>query len=77
MNDQDILDISGLIHRKWSASFKILELAKNETNDGSPDWNEFHELRLESAIKEEKKWNDFNNRFIAEHRTILNRIFGI
>jgi hypothetical protein len=77
VNQQDIVDIAQLIYNRWSEAASLLDHAKKETDDGSPDWQEFHEYRVESAKAEEWKWNDLKNRYNDQHRTTINKAFGI
>lgn len=45
----------GLIYRKWSEAFDNLKAEQNAKDDGTPDWDEFHQHRLEAAKKEEAR----------------------
>ena len=76
MTHDDALEVSGLIHSKWVETFESLKTVKNERNDSSPDWEEFHQLRLDSAKLDEQKWSDIKDRFMTEHRHVFLKMFG-
>jgi len=77
VNEQEIMDIASLIYGKWSETMDSLDHVKKETDDGSPDWNEFHEIRLAATIADEKKWFSIRNNYNAENRAVINKAFGI
>lgn len=43
-----------LAYREWAAAFDSLKAAKEEQDDSSADWLQFHVARLEGAIEEER-----------------------
>lgn len=50
MISDDLLDeAQRLIYRAWATAFDNHKKVKQETNDGSPDWLEFHNTRLLTA----------------------------
>lgn len=75
MEDTDIIEIAGLIHRRWADAFEVLKHVKAEKNDGSPDWEELHEVRFESAQAEEWEWNDRKQRYLAEHKSTFKKMW--
>jgi hypothetical protein len=77
MTDSDIVEIASLVHRRWSEAFDILKHVRSETDNGSPDWNGFHDVRLTNAEDAERKWNEIRTRYINEHRAVIAKSFGI
>ena len=77
MNDQDILDIAGLIHRKWSETVVNHKIVREERNDGSEDWEAFHFERLTNATEALNHWSGVKERFQETYRAELTRSFGI
>ena len=45
-----------LIYREWAQSCDILKAVKAEKNDGSEDWNQFHDFRLKKALSAKDNW---------------------
>lgn len=78
MQDQDILDIAQLIWNKWSKTVDALTRVADEKPDKSePDWKEFHRTRMLNATNDEEYWSHLKQRFIDEHRDVINRSYGI
>ena len=50
-----VLNLATLAYGKWSEADDILKAVKAETDDGSPDWIQFHALRKYRA---EQRWNE-------------------
>lgn len=47
---------SMMVYRRWTEAFDALKKIKAETYDGTPDWQEFHKIRLENHTRDEAKW---------------------
>jgi hypothetical protein len=77
LSDQDVVDIAGLVYSKWAESFELLTAVKTEQNDGSSDWQAFHEERLERAMETESKWLGVKNRFNEANSIVIKRAFGL
>jgi hypothetical protein len=75
-DNQDVLDIAGLLHSKWAECFNNLKAVKNERNDGSPDWDDFHETRLKAATRDESYWYSLKTRYQTLHQEVFNAMFG-
>ena len=71
MNAMDVLEIAGLIHGRWAEAFETLKTVKNETNDGSPDWRDFHTDRLHQAQAAETYWAGVKSRFMDANREVF------
>jgi hypothetical protein len=77
MTDSDIVEIAGLIQRKWSEAAKTVNLAMTQRSDGSPDSAAFLQSQCENALAEERKWNAIQFRFIEEHGPVIRAAFGL
>jgi hypothetical protein len=77
MNDQDIIDIMQLIYHNWSHEMQLLDYVKNETNDGSPDWEEMHADRLFTHSARERKAHGLMERFKELNQEAINRGYGL
>jgi len=77
VSDEDICDIATLVNGAWSAAAYALQEVKRERDDGSSDWAAFHVERLRRAEEAEARANALNFRYIAEHREVLKRAFGL
>lgn len=62
MNDEDIWTISGILYSKWVEADNNMKAVKAETNDGSPDWEEFHNVRTVNA---RNAWVEAERLFLA------------
>lgn len=77
MTDADVLEISSLLHRRWAEACGVLDVVKAERDDGSADWDAFHQNRAILARLDEAMWRGVRDRFVAEHRVFLNRLYGL
>ena len=77
MTDADIAEIATMLHRRFSDAHINLEAVKSEKDDGSPDWKQFHTIRLENANSAFENSVGLRDRFIAENREVLRKAFGL
>lgn len=75
MNDEQILEVVGLVHRKWAEVFDTKLNVEKEKNDGSPDWEGFHEMRLELATKAFIFWSDLKNAIQSDYKDTIAKMF--
>lgn len=55
LSDELRLEIAQILYNKWCTMYDTLKAVSGEKNEGSPDWQEFHNARLIGArIAEEK-----------------------
>lgn len=77
MNQDDTVEIAGLLHHKWTECYQLLQDVVAEKDDGTIDWHAFHEERLTVARYNETKWLGIRDRFTQEQRTVLKEAFGL
>ncbi len=62
-----------LVYRKWTEAYDNLKKERESKNDGSRDWEAFHNMRLDYAIKEEARLK----KLVDEAAPINSRILGL
>jgi len=62
LSNDDLFEVATLVYRRWSEEYDALKKVRRETNDGSPDWEQFHIARLESAAAATNKWRGILDR---------------
>ena len=77
MNDELIIHIGTLLWHDYSVKFDNEKLVQKETNDGSPDWEEFHRERLANTNASTGEAYTFYEMFKDEYRETINRAFGL
>lgn len=66
--EQDVLDeIINQVYRRWCDEFDLMKKVKAETNDGSPDWQLFHDARIKNSTATLAKWNDLRLKLSPLH----------
>jgi len=75
--DEDLYEISVVLHHRWSEAHRTLDTVKAEVDDRSADWAAFHESRLERAGQAEADTRGLRDRFMAEHRDAIRRGMGL
>jgi len=55
-------------YSRWSREFDALKKVKEEKNDGSKDWEQFHAARLAHHTAEEAKWAALKDEALKIHR---------
>lgn len=73
ISDNDLWECLGVVYRRWADAHDALKKVKAEKNDGSEDWQQFHNARLENTAKEEAKWRELKDRLaaVSPKRTLL------
>ena len=66
ISPEDRWKVIGLIYNSWSQAFDALKAAQDEESDGSPDWSEFHQSRLETAQDNAMEWSQILHTFKVE-----------
>lgn len=56
LDKQQKWEVMCAVYDKWSKASDTLIQVKRERNDGSPDWDLFHNDRLSNATTQENKW---------------------
>jgi hypothetical protein len=74
MQDQDVFDIATILNGRWADADKLLKQVKAETDDGSPDWAEFHEIRLHSHMAACRKAQHLSDAYNAANKEQLDNI---
>jgi len=65
ISDADAFECTSLVYNRWAQEYDLLKKVKAEVNDGSPDWEQFHALRLKGHTAEEAKWKALLQRMTA------------
>lgn len=65
-------ELQTLLYSRWAKAYDELKAAKAEKNDGSQDWQQFHEHRVHHAVLEERRLMKLRN----EYDPIAGRIHG-
>lgn len=52
-----LFEACALVYSKWCKEYDMLKLCKAETNDGSDEWQAFHDERLKRQTELETKWS--------------------
>ena len=53
--------LSRLAYRAWAEAYDNLKAVRAEQPDGSPDWHQFHQSRIENAQKDFDKATHVKN----------------
>ena len=77
MSDEDIVEITSVLHRAWVVTHVALDEVKAERDDGSSDWAAFHGERLRSATEAELRTRGLRDRYVAENRAVITKAFGL
>ena len=74
MTDQEVFEIASILHSRWADADQLLKQVQAETDDGSVDWAEFHELRLHSQMAACRKAQHLSDAYNAANKEQLDQI---
>lgn len=58
----DLYEMVSLVYRQWASEFDALKKVRQEKDDGSKDWADFHRERMRRHVMEEAKWKNLLDR---------------
>jgi hypothetical protein len=81
MNDQQIWEVYTILHHNYTVAWTNMQIIREERNDGSTDWEDFHKVRLDHATLKVEELNAlklaFNDHFADSLRATTNKIMGV
>jgi hypothetical protein len=52
LSDKLMWKLQSMLYSDWAKAYDANKRVKEETNDGTPDWGDFHTIRLQRAKAE-------------------------
>jgi hypothetical protein len=65
------LRLQGLAYNQWAEAFDALKAVREETDDGSKDWSQFHASRLAHATEAEAIYRSLRDATLAEWPNLM------
>lgn len=56
-----MFEACSLVYSRWTKEYDLLKAVRKEVNDGSKDWQAFHDHRVKYQIGTEAKWRKLSD----------------
>lgn len=77
MTGKDSFEIAFMLRQAWSREDSHLKVIKNQKDDGSPNWDTYHAMQIETlSSKVEAAWGLYD-RFMKEYKALIRTGMGL